>query len=444
MRQIFFFVSFCVLFLFLGKAGVVYAVHDPNSYQTSGVYDEQKMSKNSVDQTAEGSSLSAERFKARVEEAYLHNSGGVIDGNILGYFAAFGANQNKILQFRSGDLGIGSLTGHTNEAIPLSGTGAFAITNFETQGAFGFNNVLNDSNITERVVEVGLTALSSSITSYPNVLVQAILDNGERISATTKTMTGASGQNDTFFGFTAPAGRYITDIDVDFETSNSMKRLWIDDIGFRTAEVANFRLEMTATVDGQASSQDGVNFTIQEMDESILSQNLTIADIYKFGLMEFSLTKFPKDVDIVNAMLELDVNGYTHSGDNPGFLSVYAYSGDGKLTSTDVFQTNQLVGRGTVNQLGLLAIMLDPASLESLLAQNANLGFVLVAENGQQVMWHSLESNYATLKPTLTLDYNIKGDVGDRGAGVPEPGTLAIAAFAVSGLMFFRRKKGMN
>src|SRR5947207_13197820 len=65
---------------------------------TSGFYDEQTVQPNKVDFTATGSSLTVDRFSARVREAYLHNLGGVMDGtNGVAILNSFGTANSKSL-----------------------------------------------------------------------------------------------------------------------------------------------------------------------------------------------------------------------------------------------------------------------------------------------------------------------------------------------------------
>ncbi len=398
---------------------LIFAGPIPNSWSTSGTYDEQVSQTNSVDFTASGSSLSAERFKARVEEAYMHNAGGVIDATVLGAYAAFGVNETKVLYFSPSDLGIGS---PSPTAIPISGTGSFAIIDLSRSGHFGFNGITYGADPGEQVVEVGLTALSCASTTYPNVTIAAVLDNGNQLTAQ-RAINEAAGAGDTFFGFTAPAGRYINTINVNFSTTNSIVALWIDDIGFRTAPIAQQRLQKIATVDGAAVSTNGVSYAITDGGTSIFTQMYPAAGIYKRGVMEFHLDNMPAQVDVTDAMLELDMNVVSHTPGSPCKLNVIGYAGNGSLDPADATQSGPIIGQGVINNLGILAIHLDPASVESLVNGGSNLGLLLMPDTlGDQVGWYATEASFADLKPTLTIDYTT----------VPEPGTLVmLAVFAV-------------
>jgi hypothetical protein len=175
----------------------------PNSWSTTGDYDEQVTQPNTVDAVATGSSLTDKRFAARVEEAYLRDAGGVIDATVLGAYAAYGKNETKVLNFGAGDLGIGS---PSTSATPVSGTSSFAITSVSRRGTFGFNGFVYGAAPGERVVEMGMTMLSYSGTTYPNIQIVAQLDNGSTMAAQT-SITQSAGSRDTFVGFTAPPGR---------------------------------------------------------------------------------------------------------------------------------------------------------------------------------------------------------------------------------------------
>ncbi len=408
-------------------SGLALAGPIPNSWSTSGDYDEQVTQINSVDFTASGSSLSEERFAARVEEAYLHNAGGVIDSTTYGAYASYGVNETKVLDFNTGSLVLGN---PGTKATPISGASSFAITDPTRSGQFGFNGVVYGADPGEKVVEAGLTALSYSGTTYPNVTISAVLDNGSLLTSQ-RAIHESAGAGDTFFGFTAPAGRYINSINVNFSTTNSVDRLWIDDIGFRTAPVAQQNLQKIATVDGAAASTDGVHYTITDGADSIFTQMNPPANVYKRGVIEFKMDQMPAQADVTNAMLELDVNLFSHAAGSTCKLNVIGYAGNGTLEAADATQSGSIIGQGVIKNLGILAISLDPAAVESIINSGAGLGLLLMPDTlGDQVGWYASEALYADLKPTLTLDFT----------PVPEPRTLGVLAM-VAALALLRRRR---
>src|SRR5258705_1490463 len=189
---------------------------NPNAKPTSGVYDEQTIAANKVDFPA-NAALTAERFSARVREGYLHNFGGVIDGNFFSPVYSFGTNNSKAL----------SLIWGNNLAFPPTGTPPSTISGAAAFGT-GARDVTIDLNPSieagvpgERPVEVGLTMLSQG-SSFGSVVVKAILDDDSIVSAT-RTINEAIGAGVTSYGFTAPAGRYIPAFQMTHPTPTSTR-----------------------------------------------------------------------------------------------------------------------------------------------------------------------------------------------------------------------------
>ena len=208
---------------------------------TTEFYDEDVAQSNTVDFTAVGSTLDDERFGARVRMAFHDNLGGVINCSVLGAYFDYGVDQTKTLKLRatSGtNFGIGSPSNPT----PISGTGAFASS---SSGGYDFTafefTELQDAEPGEQVVEFGVTALSTR--DYGNVEVTGQLAGGGTMSAT-RHINNGNAAGDTFYGFTAPEGKYFTSFSLSYDGPIvSDVRLWFDDIGFRTAQVGQQRLE---------------------------------------------------------------------------------------------------------------------------------------------------------------------------------------------------------
>ena len=392
-------------------------------YPTSGEYDENDTQPNRVDRDASGS-ISAQRFGARVEEAYLRDFGGVLDGTILGASPDYGVSQNKDLLFLNTNLGIGQ---PNTEATPISGTGSFAFSNTSRSGGFTFT--LNGGQVLgEQVLEAGFTALSSSITGYPTINATATLDDGSTLAATSSISPGA-GAEDTFFGFSAPAGRYITGIDVDYQTTNSVVRLWVDDIGFKTGLVTDSIYEAAAAVDARAELVNG-SFIVTDGDTSILSQEVDFANIDRRGIVEFALPDEAGPVDVTEAILEIDVGSFTFSGTDFPLLELFGYAGDGDATVADATASTNLIGQRRVDDTDVLAISLDADYVESLI--NSGEGFLgLLFRSERQVAFSSTEAAaFADVVPTLTLRYS----------AVPEPTSIGLIALAGLPLLTRRRR----
>lgn len=389
---------------------------NPNAKPTAGVYDEQTVQTNTVDFTAAGVSFSEARFAARVRDGYLNNFGGVIDGTTFGELYSYGTSNTKVFDI----VWDNNLLFTPTTATPISGTTAFGT---------GSKNVTMDVSIFEggavgeKPVEMALTALSQNASNFGAVTVRALLDNGTSLSAN-RNITEAAGAGDTFFSFRAPAGRYITGINITHNHPTSL-RMHFDDVGFRTAVVAPFRSEKLPAVDVSAESNGGGPFFVGDGAQSINVRD--IGGTRRRMVMEFNVTDL--STDIVDALLELDV---TQASAGTNTLSVLGYAGDGVVTPEDAGQAGTLLATRTIEGSGLLAISLNAAAVKNLMGSSTHLGLILSESTGADMTINTSDNNSALLKPTLTINYS----------AVPEPGTaiglLGLGVWMLSG----RRRSG--
>src|SRR6266850_2322080 len=240
---------------------------NPNAKPTAGVYDEQTIQANKSDFDATGNSFSAARFAARVRDGYLNNTGGVIDGAFFTELYSFGASNSKVFDIIWNDNLLFTPTATT--ATPISGTTAFGTGSRNV--TIDIQPLLEGGAVGEKTVEIGLTAMSQNSANFGAVTVKAILDNGQQVSAN-RNITEALGQGDTFFGLRAPAGRYITGINITHNHPTST-RMYFDDVAFRTAVVAPFRSEKLPAVDVAAESNGGP-FFIGDGSQTINVRNI--------------------------------------------------------------------------------------------------------------------------------------------------------------------------
>jgi hypothetical protein len=378
---------------------------------TVGVYDEQSTATNTVDRNATGSFLTVSRFTGRVEEAFTRNFGGVMNGEIFSGTYRYGTAQQKIITLPS-DLFIG-IPG--TQATAISGTGSFSFesTSQTVPNRLTFGSIANGAT-GERVVDVGFTALSSATWTTTSFQASAVLDNGTVQSIPAISIPQGAGLNDTFFGFSAPAGRSIARVDVTYTNTGGFTRVWVEDIGFKTAVVGTGLASGTLTAMGQATESSG-SYTIQ--NGSFNAQEFSTV-VNRRGIMEIDLPSLGGPVTVHEALLEFNVNTFTSSSSFPQ-LNVYGYVGDGVVTPSDATASSLLIGQRRIDDLGGFAVSLDAAYIEQLLNNGQDLGLLLRSFlDGHQVGIAS-----SNITPTLTLRYS----------PVPEPASL-LALFACSGV----------
>jgi hypothetical protein len=389
---------------------------NPNARPTAGVYDEQTIQANKSDFDATGTSFSAARFAARVRDGYLNNNGGVIDGAFFSSLYSFGTSNSKVLNVIWDDNLLFTAAGTPS----ISGASAFGTGSKNV--TFDIGAITEGGAVGEKVVEVGLTALSQNSANFGAVTVKALLDNGTQISAN-RNISEPLGQGDTFFAFRAPAGRHITGINVTHNHPTST-RLYFDDVAFRTAVLAPFRSEKLPAVDVGAESNGGP-YVVSDGASSINVRN--IGGTRRRMVMEFNVSDIGSD--IVNALLELDVTQASTVGNT---LSVLGFRGDGVVNVDDVEQGGALLASKVIEGSGLLAISLNVADLKNLLGGSTHLGLILDESSGADMTINTSESSSALLKPTLTINYS----------AVPEPG-IALGLLGVGVLTLSRRRRAV-
>ena len=387
---------------------------NPNAKPTAGVYDEQTVQANKVDFDATGVSFSAARFAARIRDGYLNNTGGVIDGAFFSPLYSFGTANSKVLNVTWGD----NLLFTTAGTPSISGASAFGTGSKDVTIDIGA--ITEGGAVGERVTEIGLTALSQNTSNFGAVTVKALLNDGGEVAAN-RNITEPLAQGDTFFGFRAPAGKWITGVEIthNHPTAN---RIYFDDVAFRTGVVAPFRSEKLPAVDVAAESNGGP-YVVSDGASSINVRN--IGGTTRRMVMEFNVTDIGSD--IANALLELDVAQASTVGNT---LSVLGYAGDGSVSPADAAQAGTLLATRTIDSAGLLAISLDTAAVKNLLGSSTHLGLILSESSGADMTVNTSDNANALLKPTLTINYS----------AVPEPGIVS-GLLGLGVLMLSRKRR---
>jgi hypothetical protein len=198
-----------------------------------------------IEKSATAAPNDAASFTSAVSTAYAGNIGGVADfptatgTSTIGYTNTYGPSNAKRVVITP-SVTMQDITAGT--FVPTSG--AHGITS--KTDASGYNLAIavptdgtTGATLLEAVVQIGVTVLSRNNAAYPlDIRATASFADGTSQSVTTNVNIGA-GVDDTFFGFTAPSGTFITNIALaSFSpgtTTPVANRIGLDDIGFITA-----------------------------------------------------------------------------------------------------------------------------------------------------------------------------------------------------------------
>lgn len=220
---------------------------------TVGVYDESTtdentgvagIQNNSVDVSATvdvANRVSLATFSSSVLTAFNNNLGGVInfDNGLTGNFgstisASYGTSQAKSINITNGVSNTWTAiasTSRTGISHPTNDTtGTILSISGNTGTATGPDFVFNFS-VTDQVVMVGGTLLSRSGATNQTVTARVTFSNATTDSVVFTSAGANNGGNDTFAGFKAPTGFYITQFQFDLPTNEFRS---VDDLGFIT------------------------------------------------------------------------------------------------------------------------------------------------------------------------------------------------------------------
>lgn len=225
-----------------------------------GTYDENSTQTNTVDTdaTADGNTnqVGSATFTTDVAAAFSNGTGGVadFDSGTLTNPDENDSSTNMDITFDSGSKslrltrsdggmynGPGDLTGGTgttpisgSDGILLAGSKKGATGDDITDFIFDIGDISGaNAHPNEKIVSFALTLLSrdNSSFTYPiSITGLADLSGGGSVSVNTQ-MSQSDGSDDTFFGFTAPAGQWITRVEIEMPDGVFTQ---IDDLGFTT------------------------------------------------------------------------------------------------------------------------------------------------------------------------------------------------------------------
>ena len=225
---------------------------------TVGTYDENitdensavaGIQNNSVDVSGTvdvGNQVALATFINSVLTAYDSSMGGVINfdnGMVTSGFgtssitATYGTDQAKSITISSAaasswSMGTsGNRTGISHPGNSLTGNQLGL-----TGGGAGSEDFVFNFSLTDKVVMAGGTVLSRSGSSDAGFIAQATFSDASTTSATFTSSGSSNGGNDTFAGFKAPNGLFITQLKFDnLNTSGSFRS--VDDLAFVTSDV---------------------------------------------------------------------------------------------------------------------------------------------------------------------------------------------------------------
>ena len=217
------------------------------SQATTGTY---APSANVIEKTADGSAIAHGDFPAAIQTAWDNNQGGVfnfpsafVNGTTV-LRGTFGAGNTKQLDITS-SRAMQSVAAN-GSFVPVSDAIGIA-QNSDTPGftlTFGpLTDVgTGEAIINEAVTQVGFTVLSRSHATYP-ADVQARVTYGDGSQGTlTASVGNVKSEDDTFYSFTAPAGKAITSLELSSLFAGTQDpintRIAIDDLAFVVSQAA--------------------------------------------------------------------------------------------------------------------------------------------------------------------------------------------------------------
>ena len=200
----------------------------------TGEYDSATTNANQIDteatDSANANQLSLTQFKTLVETAFAGQTGGVAtfdqagDSVFSGDQRLYFADNSVLATFQRTNAGTSVQTGSTNRT-PISGASGFG-----GSDSYGFTFSVDD-----QITAVGVTLISRLATASDATVTATFADAmGAEVQqvAATSNLANSNGGDDTFFGFAAPTGKYLTGLTV----STPGYFTWADDLGVVTGD----------------------------------------------------------------------------------------------------------------------------------------------------------------------------------------------------------------
>ncbi|MFO0941185.1 MAG: Ig-like domain-containing protein [Pirellulales bacterium] len=364
---------------------------------TVGVYDENFLAPNTVDFVAPGSNITNTAFAAEIASAFATNNSGVIDGQWLAGRYEYGVNQVKSIDFwpanpDTNNWGIGQ----PGSGRAISEVGAFATAGFAGPESFrstlfAFGPILNGVS-NEHVIKIGVTVLSLTGRDYGNVKTTAFLSGGGLVTASRRVQE-ANTAGDTFYGFSAPAGQYITSFEIAYDGLVVPDvRLWFDDIGFITGVVNS---------NNPPVSQNDTFFVQEDTVKTVVAPGVLGNDSDpESNTLTATLNSGPS-----NGSLVFNPDGsfvYTPNLNFSGNDSFTYTASDGTLAGNSA--TVSLIVT-PVNDVPTLDAISDLNLLEDASQQSINLTGITAGGGESQQLRLSAFSNNAAIIPNPSISY---------------------------------------
>ncbi len=224
--------------------GATAAIAAPITLPTTAIYDSPTTS-NAVDFNATGNSLGSlggndvAGFTTAVAAAFALNRGGVVDfepsdGTPTAINATYGLGQGKTLPitFSTSSMKIQSFS---SSKVISGNKGIYTGSESSASFSFNFGAILNGVP-NEAVGRAGLTILGRTgyDSSTPSFTITAkFSDNTTAALSSSQPKVTTTGNGDTFYGFTAPAGLSIKSLTVSMAPTQA-KTVLMDDLAFIT------------------------------------------------------------------------------------------------------------------------------------------------------------------------------------------------------------------
>lgn len=231
----------------------------------TGVYDENTVQTNAVD--TEATTLTSSAFGSMTQTAYTNGNGGVIDFDSGGTFdieapvngtpyfnITFGSSNEKSVRVERTDGGGYTDPTSDDQRTAISGslwmsargkggpTNPNGVSGDVTDFVFEFGDISGGAT-NEVISSIGATILSrdnDTLSDGVDFTATAYFNDGTDSGGVTSEISQSNGGDDTFFGITAPEGRWITKFVISPDDGTGLDSTvftGLDDLGFTTTVI---------------------------------------------------------------------------------------------------------------------------------------------------------------------------------------------------------------
>ena len=133
------------------------------------------------------------------------------------------------------------------------------------------------------------------------------------------------------------------------------------------------------TVGGEATAPNSGSFSV---DLTATSMDVTDSRNSPFlrsrGILEYDLSSIPPTAEVLWAVLDVDITGFSRLGSTGTTIDIAGYQGDGAITADDLMASTELLGTTPqILELGVHSWTLDPQYIETVLQSGHHLGLLL-------------------------------------------------------------------